>query len=834
MTRRDPCEVVSIDAWRRPAHRPWVRRRWKIVAAILLAAAAAIIPLRAQEQVLVQAGSAMRYRANTTNPNLLNWSAFSFNDAAWPAGTYGVGYDTAGPNGLLATTVSSSSASVYTRAAFDVANPAQITNLFLGADYDDGFVAWLNGVEVYRSPQMPGGVPAWNTIAASHESSNTAPPNYQPLVDISATGLPALRTGTNILAVGVWNTALPSSDLVLVPFLVANRPASVTRGPYLQRPSSTSVVVRWRTSIPTDSVVAYGKPGDPSLLAVDATPTSEHVVTIAGLQPATEYLYSVGTTTGALAGGDAATTFRTAPAAGARVPIRVWVLGDSGTANANAAAVRNAWLNFSAARRADVWLMLGDNAYQSGTDAEYQAAVFDMYPSVLRNTPLWPTLGNHDGISSLSMPAPSGPYYDMFTLPSGGESGGVVSGTESYYSFDHGNVHFICLNSENQDRSVNGAMLTWLNQDLANATSDWIIAFWHHPPYSKGSHDSDSLTDSGGRMVEMRERVLPILEDWGVDLVLSGHSHSYERSFLIDRHYGFSNTFTASMKVDGGNGRPSGDGAYEKPSNGIGAHEGAVYVVAGTSGETSGGALNHPAMFLSLNVLGSLVLDFAGDRLDATFLGSTGGARDTFTMIKQTGLPPIADFDASPRAGVAPLAVAFTDRSTTNTASWGWDFDAGGAIDSTLPSPATVYAQPGTYAVRLTASNQSGSDVETKTGYVCVAAQAPGPVGGLVLGVGGGVTWNTAAAATGYDVIKGSLATLFATRGNFSAAILGCLVDNGSAASAGDTAIPAIGDGFFYLARSVGACGLTGTYDEGGAQVAARDPLIAASPSACP
>src|SRR6185436_13341226 len=109
------------------------------------------------------------------------------------------------------------------RTLFNVANPAQITNLFLGADYDDGYIAWLNGAEVYRSPQMPGGAPAWNTPAASHESSNAAPPSYGTLVNISTAGLPALRTGANVLAVGVWNTTLPSTDLVLVPTLVANR-----------------------------------------------------------------------------------------------------------------------------------------------------------------------------------------------------------------------------------------------------------------------------------------------------------------------------------------------------------------------------------------------------------------------------------------------------------------------------------------------------------------------------------------------------------------------------------------------------------------------------------
>ena len=115
-------------------------------------------------------------------------------------------------------------------------------------------------------------------------------------------------------------------------------------------------------------------------------------------------------------------------------PTRIWVIGDSGTADANAAAVRDAYLNFTGTRHTDLWLMLGDNAYESGTDAEYQNAVFNMYPTLLRQSVLWPTFGNHDGIASNSA-SQSGPYYDIFSLPRNGEAGGVASGTEAYYSF---------------------------------------------------------------------------------------------------------------------------------------------------------------------------------------------------------------------------------------------------------------------------------------------------------------------------------------------------------------------------------------------------------------
>lgn len=174
----------------------------------------------------------------------------------------------------------------------------------------------------------------------------------------------------------------------------------------------------------------------------------------------------MGTTNATLAGGDANYFFVTPPVPGAIKPIRVWILGDSGTANANAAAVRNAYTSFTGSRYTDVWLMLGDNAYNDGTDGEYQNAVFNMYPAVLRQTILWPTLGNHDGHTANSA-TQTGPYYDIFTLPRQAEAGGLASGTEAHYSFNYGNIHFICLESYETNRSTNGAMLTWLQNDLA-------------------------------------------------------------------------------------------------------------------------------------------------------------------------------------------------------------------------------------------------------------------------------------------------------------------------------------------------------------------------------
>jgi len=404
---------------------------------------------------------------------------------------------------------------------------------------------------------------------------------------------------------------------------------TLTRGPYLQLGTPASVIVRWRTSQPETSRVAYGA----SFTALDCSrmdisSVTEHEIQLTGLEPDRKYYYSIGNASLMLSGGDPERFFVTSPVPGTRKPTRVWVLGDSGTANADARAVRDAYYAFTGARHTDLWLMLGDNAYVLGTDPEYQAAVFDTYPAMLKKSVLWPTMGNHDGYSANAV-LQTGPYYENFTLPKAGEAGGSPSGTEAYYSFDYANIHFICLESFETPRSATGAMMTWLADDVAETSQEWAIAYWHHPPYSKGSHDSDVERE----LVEMRENALPILEAAGVDLVLTGHSHSYERSFLLDGHYGRSDTLEDDMFLDTGDGRPFGDGSYWK-LHGLAPHDGAVYVVAGSSGKISGGSLDHPVMYLSLNTLGSLVLDVQGSRLAAGFLDSQGRLRDHFSICK--------------------------------------------------------------------------------------------------------------------------------------------------------------------------------------------------------
>jgi hypothetical protein len=570
---------------------------------------------------------------------------------------------------------------------------------------DDGAVVYLNGVEVWRTNMPTGtvgfGTPASVAIAGADESTFV-----QTTISSSL-----LVSGTNVLAIELHQAGGTSTDVSF------DLQASVTRGPYLQIGTPNSTVVRWRTNVATNSRVSVGTTQGSLTSDFDnATLTTEHEVTVSGLSPFTKYFYSVGTTSQTLAGNDANHFFISSPNGGTSVPTRIWVLGDSGTADTNAQAVRNAYLNFTPTIATNLWLMLGDNAYENGTDSEYQVAVFDMYPTILRQSVLWPTIGNHDTAQSSNPPA-SLPYFAMFTLPTNAEAGGMASGTEKYYSFDYGNIHFICLDSMTSDRSVTGPMATWLRADLASSTRQWTIAFWHHPPYSKGSHNSDTESN----LVQMRQNFLPILEEAGVDLVLAGHSHSYERSFLIDGHYGLSSTFTNAMKLDGGSGRADETGAYSKTTLGPGSHEGAVYAVAGSSGQISGGTLNHPAMFISLNNLGSMILDVNGNTLDAKFLRENGAIADFFRIVKGVGGGPVVP--------AAPSSLTATTISRTQiNLSWvdNSDNEAGFKIERCKNANCTNFVEVAQVGANVTTFANTGLTKNTTYNYRVRAFNAGG------------------------------------------------------------------------------------------------------------
>ena len=251
----------------------------------------------------------------------------------------------------------------------------------------------------------------------------------------------------------------------------AQRPTLV-RGPYLQVVSPTSVTVRWRTSQPTAGRVWTGPTATQlSDNQRETKPGIDHSLTLTGLQPATRYAYAVGYDDVKLTAGPDY-YLQTAPPTGDTRPLRMWVLGDFGFGNDNQKAVYRAYQNVTASRPADLWLWLGDNAYCCGTDDQFQRYVFDIYGPTFRNTPFYPTPGNHDYADSRTNV--NIPYYQLFSTPKQAEAGGVASNSPAYFSADYGNVHIMSLDSQAQQPEDNkrlydttSTQVQWLKRDLA-------------------------------------------------------------------------------------------------------------------------------------------------------------------------------------------------------------------------------------------------------------------------------------------------------------------------------------------------------------------------------
>lgn len=146
----------------------------------------------------------------------------------------------------------------------------------------------------------------------------------------------------------------------------------------------------------------------------------------------------------------------------------------------------------------------GDNAYPNGTAEDFQKCYDPTWGRFKART--YPTPGNHEYNS------PNGdPYYAYF----GARSGAVGKG---YYSYELGEWHIVALNS-NIDAQTGSEQERWLKADLAAHPKACTLAYWHHPVFSSGLH---------GNNPKMKD-IWQTLYDAGVDVVVNGHDHQYER-----------------------------------------------------------------------------------------------------------------------------------------------------------------------------------------------------------------------------------------------------------------------------------------------------------------
>jgi acid phosphatase type 7 len=288
-----------------------------------------------------------------------------------------------------------------------------------------------------------------------------------------------------------------------------SRAATVVRGPFLQQTDSDSTVVVVKTDVAAAVRVVAEPPNRAPI--VGESSGAQHVVRLESLPAATSIPYRVEVDGVAAKTGTIRTPGAPNTAAGRRAVFGV--IGDYGTKgpaeHGNVARL--------VARGVDALLTVGDNSYPDGAAAEWDATVFGPLAPLLPNTTFWPVAGDHEYRTAWSQP-----YLDAFELPEGPQG-------ERYYAFDWGDLHVVAIDTNcitPVDPNTQGCdattMLAWLRADLAASKAPWTAAILHRPALATGHY---------GVYPQIQSALVPIFEEYGVDIVFQGHNHLYERTW---------------------------------------------------------------------------------------------------------------------------------------------------------------------------------------------------------------------------------------------------------------------------------------------------------------
>lgn len=339
---------------------------------------------------------------------------------------------------------------------------------------------------------------------------------------------PGVRN-VRILAVALLAVAVTACVTPKDPLRLGRQLAPFERLPYVQAVDSSRATVLWRAEAAASDSFRYRLAGGAEWVRLpvtrgdtvsrpDGSMTADRHVRLEGLPPATTVEYQVFVADSVVG----PYRFRTAPTADSASRVRVLAFGDSGWGSRAQVVLaslmeRQSW---------DLAVHTGDIAYDNGTERDFTLRHFNVYRELLSGTPFFVSTGDHD------LRTRGGEPYDRaFEWPNPQPGG-------RYYAFRWGRVQFVSLDTSDETlagrrlRDGRGDQLPWLRAVLDSAQRDpavdWTIVYTHAPFYSGatglGGHGSD---------IQLRRHVESIFLQYGVDLVLSGHDHHYQRSHPV-------------------------------------------------------------------------------------------------------------------------------------------------------------------------------------------------------------------------------------------------------------------------------------------------------------
>lgn len=302
--------------------------------------------------------------------------------------------------------------------------------------------------------------------------------------------------------------------------------------PYLQYGTQNGMTVMWRTSQPGSTIVHHGEDFSCKKSVTVGGNREMHEVRIEGLEAGTQYFYRVETV---LESGEGifsdGSTFSTA--VDETTPYAFAVIGDTqGNPDVSGPLSKLAW-----AQRPSFAVHVGDLVSTGSNPKHWTDHFFNSMEPLMSRVSLYPVLGNHEEDS------PN--YYKYMSLPD----------PEYYYQFSYGNAQFFMLDT-NRNVGPGSEQYKWLEASLKKSTAKWKFVCHHHPPFSSEENDyGDLWKTNASEQGDLDARQLsPLYDKYGVDIVWSGHIHSYERTWPVKEEVAKEKNATIYIITGGGGG----------------------------------------------------------------------------------------------------------------------------------------------------------------------------------------------------------------------------------------------------------------------------------------